>query len=236
MVDKSLEQEPLSARCTDADQETLKLARTLFADFESIYKNVEQLLPSGVSCTEAHVLFCVTTASRITVSALAGRLGVSAGWASRVSGQLLSKGLLKCSRDANDRRLLHLSATEAALDIVERVYGTQQELSSAALRQMGPSEQAVVASFLERIAARSNEMRQADFRIPQLSVRSYVVRELWRNRPSTKQKLDDVPEFYRWLEKNRPRLLNRKRDPFSNLLSDLDLENESASTSTPNSC
>ncbi|HWF39378.1 MAG TPA: hypothetical protein VG322_12715 [Candidatus Acidoferrales bacterium] len=120
--------------------------------------------------------------------------------------------------------MLKLSATDAALHAIKRVYGVEQEIFSVALRQMQPDEQAVVANFLKCLAAGAKQNRQATSRMPRMSIRRYLIRELWRNRPSAKQTLGDVPEFYRWLEENRPRLLNRKRDPFSNLLSDLDLE------------
>lgn len=220
---ETLEQDFPPSGGADSDQDRVDLLCTLFSNFESICKNLEQLLPLGISCTEAHVLLCFTTVPTLTVSALAGRLGVSPGWASRVSGHLLAKGLLKCSREVTDGRVLKLSATDAALDAIKRVYGVQQEIFSVALRQMHPDEQAVVTNFLKSLAAGGKQNPQATSRIPRISIRRYLIRELWRNRPSSKQTLGDVAEFYRWLEENRPRLLNRKRDPFSNLLSDLDL-------------
>ena len=197
--------------------EIVQLAVTLFLDFKSILKDSAKALPSGISYIEARVLLCFTTVPALSISALARRLNVTSGWASRISGQLLTKGFLKACRSETDRRVVALSATDEAIKMTEGIFGAQQQIFATILGQFQAGERAVIADFFRRVSAAKRE----NPKLPASSARGYLVRELWQSRPCEKRKPTDVPEFYRWLEENHPRLLKRNCDPYFGLLRDL---------------
>ncbi len=86
-----------------------------------------------------------------TIGELADGLGISYGWASRVVSELEASGMLERRIDPTDRRVVHVSLTPAAAEMVERTYRWRGEAVDRALEGLDAGERAAVRMFLRRV-------------------------------------------------------------------------------------
>ena len=86
-----------------------------------------------------------------TVGQIASGLGISYGWASRVVEELEGAHYLIRSRDADDRRIVHVRLDPAALERVEQAYRWRGQAVETALAPMTVDEQAAIRLFLRRV-------------------------------------------------------------------------------------
>jgi DNA-binding MarR family transcriptional regulator len=94
-----------------------------------------------------------------TVGQIASGLGISYGWASRVVEELEAAHYVVRSRDAGDRRVVHVSLDDAARASVERAYRWHGESVKDALGPLSRTEQAAVRLFLRRLTHLLNQGR-----------------------------------------------------------------------------
>ena len=83
-----------------------------------------------------------------TVGELADGLGISMGWASRVVSELESSGMVVRSTDPVDRRVVHVSLTPQAIDVVERAYRWRADVIDRALEPLDAGGREAVRTFL----------------------------------------------------------------------------------------
>jgi DNA-binding MarR family transcriptional regulator len=83
-----------------------------------------------------------------TIGELADGLGISLGWASRVVSELEASGMVVRTPDPGDRRIVHVSLTPGATEIVERAYRWRAEAIDRALAPLDPAGRAAVRTFL----------------------------------------------------------------------------------------
>jgi DNA-binding MarR family transcriptional regulator len=94
-----------------------------------------------------------------TVGQLAGGLGISYGWASRVVEELEAAGYATRERDANDRRVVRVRLDPAKVEEVERAYHWRSDSVEAALEPLTEAERAATRLFLRRL---TNLLREDD--------------------------------------------------------------------------
>ena len=85
-----------------------------------------------------------------TVGEIADGLGISIGWASRVVSELEASGMVVRTSDPGDRRVVRVSLSEEATDVVEHAYRWRAEAIDRALAPLDPAGRAAVRTFLRR--------------------------------------------------------------------------------------
>jgi DNA-binding MarR family transcriptional regulator len=83
-----------------------------------------------------------------TIGEIADGLGISIGWASRVVSELEASGMVVRGSDPGDRRVVRISLSEEATDVVERAYLWRAEAIDRALAPLDPAGRAAVRTFL----------------------------------------------------------------------------------------
>lgn len=83
-----------------------------------------------------------------TIGELAEGLGISIGWASRVVSELEASGMVVRTPDRADRRIVRVSLSPKATDVVERAYLWRAEAIDRALAPLDPAGRAAVRTFL----------------------------------------------------------------------------------------
>lgn len=86
----------------------------------------------------------------ISISELAKQINLSLGWTSRIAQQLVVDGLIHCTRDGRDRRVLHVTLTEQGMSIARLLSENLQRPISAAVTGAQPKTRAAIAEFLRR--------------------------------------------------------------------------------------
>jgi DNA-binding MarR family transcriptional regulator len=94
-----------------------------------------------------------------TVGQIASGLGISYGWASRVVEELEAAGYVTRTRDADDRRIVHVRLDPGARDLVERAYNWNGDAVQAALAPLSFAEQDAVRGFIRRLTDQLNARR-----------------------------------------------------------------------------
>jgi DNA-binding MarR family transcriptional regulator len=87
-----------------------------------------------------------------TVGELAEGLGISMGWASRVVSELEASGMVVRGSDPQDRRVVHVSLTPEAVEVVEHAYRWRADAIDRALEPLDDVERDTVREFLRRAA------------------------------------------------------------------------------------
>ncbi len=87
-----------------------------------------------------------------TVGELARGLGVSVGWASRIANEMEHSGHVVRERETEDRRVVHLSLSAEAQELIGAFYAWRGEAVERALAGLGPGEREAVQAFLRRVA------------------------------------------------------------------------------------
>jgi DNA-binding MarR family transcriptional regulator len=94
-----------------------------------------------------------------TVGQVASGLGISYGWASRVVEELEAAHYVSRTRDAADRRIVHVRLEPGAQNFVEMAYHWHGEAVQAALAPLSAAEQDAVRGFLGRLTDQLNARR-----------------------------------------------------------------------------
>jgi DNA-binding MarR family transcriptional regulator len=86
-----------------------------------------------------------------TIGELATGLGISYGWASRVVTGLETSGLVARRTDPGDRRVVHVSLTPRAVEMVESAYRWRGDAVERALAALDEDGRRAVIHFLRRV-------------------------------------------------------------------------------------
>jgi DNA-binding MarR family transcriptional regulator len=89
---------------------------------------------------------------RTTIGGLAGGIGVSVGWASRIVEELEERGYVVRDRDPDDRRVVWVRLSPDAIADVEGTYRWRDDAVERALVGLSPGERASVRRFLGALA------------------------------------------------------------------------------------
>lgn len=86
-----------------------------------------------------------------TIGELAGGLGISYGWASRVVTELEASGMVERLADPSDRRVVRVRLTPTANATVERAYRWRGDAVERALATLDEDGRRAVIRFLESV-------------------------------------------------------------------------------------
>jgi DNA-binding MarR family transcriptional regulator len=98
---------------------------------------------------QAKVLYVVMAAGRLRMSELAARVGIGTSSASELADRLVEMGLLERNHAADDRRQVVVSATAAAVALLERFRELNQRQLRELLEQLDGDELDVIDRSLE---------------------------------------------------------------------------------------
>ncbi len=85
---------------------------------------------------------------RASIGGVAGGIGVSVGWASRLVEELEARGYVVRERDAEDRRVVWVRLSEGAIADVEGAYRWRDDAVARALAGLSADERAAVRRFM----------------------------------------------------------------------------------------
>ncbi len=109
----------------------------------------EQGRPAAVSPHAIRAAMHLWQSGTLTISELADGLGISLGWASRVVSELEVTGMVVRTTDPSDRRVVRVSLSDHAVDVVERAYLWRVEAIERALATIDPASRDAVGRFLQ---------------------------------------------------------------------------------------
>jgi DNA-binding MarR family transcriptional regulator len=111
--------------------------------------HVDEFAEVGVTMAQAKVLYVVMAAGHLRMTELAGRLGIAASSASEIVERLVDLSLLERAADAGDRRQVVITATAAAVELLERFRELNQRQLRELLGRLDADELAIVDQSLE---------------------------------------------------------------------------------------
>jgi DNA-binding MarR family transcriptional regulator len=107
-------------------------------------QRVPAFLEIGITMSQAKVLFVVSAAGEMHMSALAERIGVSLSTVSGIVDRLVDHELLVRHDDPTDRRQVVVSATEAGVALTERFRDLNSLIIRSLLGSLSGSDLAVI--------------------------------------------------------------------------------------------
>jgi DNA-binding MarR family transcriptional regulator len=96
--------------------------------------------------THIEILRTVADCPDISPRAIADRLGLARPTVSNLIQTMKRDGLLTLVRNADDARVVHVTVTDFAAELLSRYDTTSERIVSAALNQLTPKERAAVAA------------------------------------------------------------------------------------------
>lgn len=113
---------PIMGQDAALEQDTVGLHRAL-TELVRVYqfRDRDRICCYDISVTQCYALEAVVQEQPLTLNGLAARLYLDKSTASRVVDALEKKGYVERQASPEDRRALHLVATEAGRDLYERI-------------------------------------------------------------------------------------------------------------------
>lgn len=104
-----------------------------------------------LSLPQLFLLLTLHERGTLTVSALAELLGVTAPSASTLIDRMEERGLLARERDVDDRRVVHVSITEAGHSLLDEMVGMKRDRVRQVLSRMNMKELQHVVGAVEAL-------------------------------------------------------------------------------------
>lgn len=98
--------------------------------------------------THIEILRAVAATPAITPKAIAEQLGLARPTVSNLIQAMRRAGLLFLERDDDDARLVHVSATDFAAELLRRYDSASEQILRAAMKELAPAERAAIAAAL----------------------------------------------------------------------------------------
>ncbi|HEX8093461.1 MarR family winged helix-turn-helix transcriptional regulator [Jatrophihabitans sp.] len=111
----------------------------------------DELRPAGLTPSQAEVLAVLAEQGELTLAQLGRLIVCETGSPSRVVDILVKRGLVRREPGTIDRRVIHLSLTPEACDLLELVSKAEHSLDAVMLQMLDPEEQMTLATLLRRI-------------------------------------------------------------------------------------
>ena len=141
----------------EQEQDVVSQILAQFAPFAALQRKA--LAKAGclraISSTQLHVLFVLVTEGTMPMSHLADSLGVSLPNVTGIVDRMVERGYVERGRDAEDRRVVTISATDAGRSEVEEIDMIRRRAIARVLNRLSPEQQRrALRTFTElRVAA-----------------------------------------------------------------------------------
>ncbi len=101
-----------------------------------LHSKMDQQLVEGLTASQFGVLMCILRRGRVSVSEVAGNLGVSLSAITALVDRLCRAGYVRRRRDENDRRVVWLELTPRGRDVVHSCLNTRRRVMEKYLGQL----------------------------------------------------------------------------------------------------
>jgi len=119
-----------------------------------------QLAPYQLTYVQWVPLFKLWMCEGITSASLAREISIDPAALTRSLNRLEIKGLIRRERSTQDRRVVHLSITDAGRDVVQHVPGVLVNVLNGHLHGFSTQEWTLLLQLLQRMLANGNAMKQ----------------------------------------------------------------------------
>lgn len=154
-VEKSLtgdDSAPSSAEQSGSQSLDLRILRALRRIIQAVDIHSRKLSSQyQITGPQLVTLLCVTENGPMTTSEIGRHVHLSNSTVVGILDRLEAKELVKRERSTKDRRLVHVSATESAMSLVQSAPSPLQDVFAKALDKLPELEQTAIALSLERI-------------------------------------------------------------------------------------
>ncbi len=145
---------PLSSDTFDTSRLLLELIHVAYTTRDSDAGVAPRGRPGAARTPSTHAVRAaihVYQHGERTIGELASGLGISYGWASRVVSELAAEGLVSRRMDPDDRRVVRVSLTPGADQMVENDYRWRGDAVERALATLDQDGRRAVRTFLRRV-------------------------------------------------------------------------------------
>lgn len=142
------------ARLADLLEDTLPEA--MQAILHVLSEDCRQL---GVSLQQFYLLRLLQKRGYCTAAEIGVMLGITSGPVTHVTRRLIGQGLVRCTRDEQDRRVHRFTVTGTGEALIDRVSTRRKALWRAVFADLGPGKGGQIVSYIGRLGKRLEAAR-----------------------------------------------------------------------------
>ncbi|WP_026565125.1 MarR family winged helix-turn-helix transcriptional regulator [Bacillus sp. UNC41MFS5] len=111
----------------------------------------DEMAKNNLSITEFSVLEVLYHNEKQTIQQIGNSILISSGSMTYVIDKLEQKGLLNRLPCPDDRRVIHVTLTDAGIDLMEKIMPKHQELVDDIFGSLNPDEAQIIVNLLKKI-------------------------------------------------------------------------------------
>ena len=116
----------------------------------------------AISSTQLHVLFVLVSEGAMPMGRLADSLGVSLPNVTGIVDRMVERGFVERGRDADDRRVVTVSATDTGRSEVEHIDLIRRRTIARVLERLNPDQQRRALRTFTELRAAAEAVTEAD--------------------------------------------------------------------------
>ena len=144
-------------------RELFRLRRTIVRAEQALSEIDRANLPEGLCESDLAILDRLARKGARPVNGLAGQVGLTSGSMTSAVQRLLRRGLVETRRDLKDKRVVWVSVTREAEEIVDRFSKQRGEALEQVFRKWSERERSVLTNLLRRVRKDAGDSWKAQF-------------------------------------------------------------------------
>ena len=132
-------------------REMFRLRRAIGRAEQALSEIDREILPSGLCESDLAILERLARKGARPVNGLARQVGLTSGSMTSAVKRLHRRGLVETRRDLDDKRVVWVSVTENAEEIVEKFLQLRGEALEAVFQKWSERERSVLLNLLRRV-------------------------------------------------------------------------------------
>ena len=142
-------------------REMFRLRRTIVRAEQALSEIDRSILPKGLCESDLSILERLARKGACPVNALARQVGLTSGSMTSAVQRLHRRGLVETRRDLEDKRVVWVSVTPEAEEIVKRFSESRGEVLEQVFHKWSERERSVLMNLLRRVRKDAEETRGA---------------------------------------------------------------------------
>ena len=144
-------------------RELFRLRRTIVRAEQALSEIDRANLPEGLCESDLAILERLARKGARPVNGLAGQVGLTSGSMTSAVQRLLRRGLVETRRDLKDKRVVWVSVTREAEEIVDRFSKQRGEALEQVFRKWSERERSVLTNLLRSVRKDAGDSWKAQF-------------------------------------------------------------------------
>ena len=144
-------------------RELFRLRRTIVRAEQALSEIDRANLPEGLCESDLAILERLARKGARPVNGLAGQVGLTSGSMTSAVQRLLRRGLVETRRDLKDKRVVWVSVTREAEEIVDPFSKQRGEALEQVFRKWSERERSVLTNLLRRVRKDAGDSWKAQF-------------------------------------------------------------------------